>query len=155
QVIDTPTMVVDESIMIQNISEMQSMANSYGVALRPHIKTHKTPQIANLQVGHGAIGITCAKLGEAEAMVDAGMEDVLIAYPLFGEIKYGRLLNLMERARIIVAVDSRKAAESLSEAMAAADRSIDLYLEVNTGQNRSGVTAGKDAVKLAQEVSRM
>src|SRR5262249_39803343 len=67
QVIDTPTMVVDESIMIQNISEMQSMANSYGVALRPHIKTHKTPQIANLQVGHGAIGITCAKLGEAEA----------------------------------------------------------------------------------------
>ena len=73
QVIDTPTMVIDETIMQTNIDEMQSIASSFGVALRPHIKTHKTPQIALRQIAAGAVGITCAKLGEAEAMVDGGI----------------------------------------------------------------------------------
>jgi D-serine deaminase-like pyridoxal phosphate-dependent protein len=71
QVIDTPTMVVDETIMQTNIDEMQALANSFGVALRPHIKTHKTPQIALRQIAAGAVGITCAKLGEAEVMPTA------------------------------------------------------------------------------------
>ena len=79
QAIDTPTMVVDESVMQTNIDEMQSMANSFGVKLRPHIKTHKTPQIALRQIAAGATGITCAKLGEAEVMADGGVQDILIA----------------------------------------------------------------------------
>ena len=69
-VLDTPSMLVDETLMEQNISEMQALANSFGAQLRPHIKTHKTPQIALRQISHGARGITCAKLGEAEVMVD-------------------------------------------------------------------------------------
>ncbi|HEX3301520.1 MAG TPA: alanine racemase, partial [Thermomicrobiales bacterium] len=81
-VLDTPSMLVDETLMEQNISEMQALANSFGAQLRPHIKTHKTPQIALRQISHGARGITCAKLGEAEVMVEAGVEDVLMAYPV-------------------------------------------------------------------------
>src|SRR5215217_5800196 len=97
QLIDTPSMVVDEEILHTNIAEMASLAASLGVKLRPHIKTHKTPEIARLQIGAGAIGVTCAKIGEAEVMVDAGIEDVLLAYPTVGEIKIKRLMNLMER----------------------------------------------------------
>lgn len=155
QVLDTPCMVVDERIMSVNIAEMQSLAASFGVALRPHIKTHKTPQIAMLQLAAGAIGITCAKLGEAEAMVDGGVTDVLIAYPFYGATKIARLLPLMERARIIASVDSLEAAEWLSGQMTAAERSLELYLEVDTGQNRSGVPVGEAAVNVAVGIARM
>jgi D-serine deaminase-like pyridoxal phosphate-dependent protein len=155
QLIDTPSMVVDEEILHTNIAEMASLAASMSVDLRPHIKTHKTPEIARLQIGAGAIGVTCAKIGEAEVMVEAGVEDVLLAYPTVGEIKIKRLISLMERARIIVALDSHEAAEALSDAMSAEDRIIDVYVEVDTGQNRAGALAGKDAVRLALDFARM
>jgi D-serine deaminase-like pyridoxal phosphate-dependent protein len=154
-VLDTPSMLVDETLMEQNISEMQALANSFGAQLRPHIKTHKTPQIALRQISHGARGITCAKLGEAEVMIEAGVEDVLMAYPVVTEIKINRLLALMERARMIVALDSLDAAEALSAAMSRNDRSLDVYVEVNTGQDRAGQIAGDDAVKLALDIARM
>jgi len=155
QVIDTPAMVIDETIMQTNIDKMQSLASSLGVALRPHIKTHKTPRIALRQIAAGAVGITCAKLGEAEAMVDGGIHDVLIAFPTLGEPKIARLLNLMERARVIVGVDSHDAAAQLSPAMAARDRRLEVYIEVDTGQHRSGVAAGGPAVQLGLEIARM
>ena len=158
QTIDTPTMVVDEKIMQTNIDEMQALASSFGVALRPHIKTHKSAPIALRQIAAGAVGITCAKLGEAEAMVEAGegvIDDVLIAYPTLGETKVKRLLALMERARVIVAVDSREAAAQLSAGMAAEERQLEVYIEVDTGQHRSGVMAGNPAVELGLEVERM
>jgi D-serine deaminase-like pyridoxal phosphate-dependent protein len=155
QLLDTPCMVVDESIMQLNIDEMQSMANSFGVNLRPHIKTHKTPQIALRQIAAGASGITCAKLGEAEVMVDAGIDDVLIAYPTLGELKIRRLLGLMERARVIVAVDSLAAANELSTAMAAAERTLEIYIEVDTGQHRSGVLAGSPTVQFGLDVAKL
>jgi D-serine deaminase-like pyridoxal phosphate-dependent protein len=154
-VLDTPSMLVDESLMEQNISEMQALANSFGAQLRPHIKTHKTPQVALRQISHGARGITCAKLGEAEVMADAGVEDILIAYPVVTELKINRLIAVMEKARMIVAVDSLDAAEALSAAMSRNDRSLDVYVEVNTGQNRSGQLAGHDAVQLALDIARM
>jgi D-serine deaminase-like pyridoxal phosphate-dependent protein len=155
ETIDTPTMVVDETILHHNIAEMAALAKSLGVALRPHIKTHKTPQIARLQLAAGAVGITCAKLGEAEVMAGAGIEDILIAYPMVGELKIRRLLALMERARMRVALDSREAAEALSDALAAEDRAIDVYVEVNTGQDRAGALSGDEAVALALDLARM
>ncbi len=154
QLLDTPVMVVDETIMHTNIAEMQALANTYGVKLRPHIKTHKTPQIAMLQLAAGAIGLTCAKLGEAEAMVDGGATDILIAYPFYGPLKTRRLLALMERARVIVGLDSHTAAEALSAAMRAQDRTLDVYIEVNTGHNRSGLLPGDETVELATELAR-
>lgn len=155
QVLDTPCMVVDEATMQLNIDEMQALANSFGVNLRPHIKTHKTPQIALRQIAAGAVGITCAKLGEAEVMVDGGIKDVLIAYPTIGDLKIKRLLALMERARIIVAIDSREAASALSHAMTAAERTLEVYVEVDTGQHRSGVLAGSPTVQFGLDVARM
>jgi D-serine deaminase-like pyridoxal phosphate-dependent protein len=155
EILDTPTLVVDEDLMHQNIAEMAALARSLGVNLRPHIKTHKTPQIAKLQLAAGAIGITCAKVGEAEAMVEAGLDDVLIAYPVVSDLKIKRLVALMDRARMIVALDSREAAEALAAAVKAADRILDVYLEVNTGQDRAGARAGDEAVKLGLEIARL
>ena len=154
--LDTPCLVVDEDVLRRNIAEMAAFARSVGVALRPHIKTHKTPQIARLQLAAGAVGVTCAKIGEAEVMVAlGGVEDVLLAYPTVGETKIRRLLALMERARLIVALDSREAAEALSRAMVANGRVLDVYVEVNTGQNRAGLVAGEEAVALARDLARL
>ena len=154
--IDTPALIIDEPTMRRNIAGMQAFARSVKVGLRPHIKTHKTPQITRLQLAAGAVGITCAKLGEAEVMVSqADVGDVMIAYPVVGEAKIRRLIALMERARMIVAVDSLEVAEAIGRAMAAEDRVIDVYMEINTGQNRAGVLAGDEAVAFGQDLSRV
>ncbi len=154
--IDTPALVISEEILHRNIASMAAFARSVGVNLRPHIKTHKTVQIARLQVAAGAIGVACAKVGEAEVMVQqAGIQDVLLAYPTIGEPKVRRLLPLMEKARIVVAVDSLDAATMMSSAFSRHDRKLDVMLEINTGQNRSGVLVGDDAVKAAIAIARM
>ena len=155
QELDTPTMVIDDAIMNLNISEMQTMANSYGVNLRPHIKTHKMPEVARRQIAAGAVGVTCAKLGEAEVMADGGVTDILIAYPTIGAIKTRRLLSLMERVRMILAFDSREAAQAMSDAMVANGRTLEVYAEVNTGQNHAGVPFGDEAVSLALDIAKM
>lgn len=153
--IDTPALVVSELILQRNIAEMASFAKSVGVGLRPHIKTHKCVQIARLQIAAGAVGLTCAKVGEAEVMINqAGAQDILLAYPIIGEPKYRRIVELMEKARIIVSVDSMESVSHLSEAMNRYDRTIEVFLEINTGQNRSGVKSGDEAVAFAQDITR-
>jgi len=154
--VDTPALVVSEEILHRNIAGMAAFAASVDVSLRPHIKTHKTVQIARLQIAAGAIGVTCAKVGEAEVMVkEAGVEDVLLAYPTIGETKFRRLIALMDRARIVVAADSLEAAPMMSAAMTRYDRRLDVMLEVNTGQHRSGVSVGDEAVTMALAIARM
>ena len=153
--LDTPTMLVDEALMELNISEMQSLAVSLGCQLRPHIKTHKTPQIAMRQMAAGATGITCAKLGEAEVMAEAGVEDILMAYPVVTPIKLQRLLTVMEQTRMIVALDDLAVAELIATAMNRNDRTLEVYLEVNTGQNRAGKKWGDEAVDLAVSIARL
>jgi D-serine deaminase-like pyridoxal phosphate-dependent protein len=153
--IDTPALVVDESIMHQNIAEMASLAASLGVNLRPHIKTHKTPEIAKLQIAAGAVGIMCAKLGEAEVFADAGIEDIAIGYQIVGELKTLRLLKLMEKARITVSLDSPDVAQSLSDAMKRAGRKLAVYIEVDSGHHRAGVPIGDRTVKFAIDVARL
>jgi D-serine deaminase-like pyridoxal phosphate-dependent protein len=154
--IETPALVVDETILHRNISTMQAFANSVGVGLRPHIKTHKTPQITRLQIAAGAFGVTCAKVGEAEVMVnEAGVQDVLLAYPTLGDHKVERLLALQEKARVQIGIDSLEAAEIISRSLAKHDRSIDVFIELNTGQNRTGVLAGDTAVEFALKLARI
>jgi len=154
QVLDTPVMVVDEAILHRNIAEMQAFASSVGVNLRPHIKTHKTPRIARLQIQAGAVGVTCAKLGEAEVMArEAGVQDILIAYPIVGQPKIDRLLALMDHAHMTIAFDTFAAASALSAATAGAGRTLDLYLEVNTGQDRAGARAGEEALELGRRIA--
>ncbi len=108
--LDTPSLVIDLDVVEHNVAEMAQRTSHSGVRLRPHTKTHKMPEIARLQVEAGASGLTCAKVGEAEVMVAAGFDDILIAYPIYGQEKLARLQALREKARILVSLDSLEVA---------------------------------------------
>ncbi|MCX2727547.1 alanine racemase [Thermomicrobium sp. 4228-Ro] len=154
--LDTPCLVVDLDLLRRNIEEMSTYARSRGLALRPHLKTHKTAEIAALQQQAGAVGFTCAKLGEVEALADTGvLDDVLVAYQIVGAPKIGRLLSLLDRVRLTVAVDSIAVAEPLSQAVATAGRQLDVVIEIDTGLGRAGVAPGEPALRLAREVVQM
>ena len=153
--VDTPVLAIDLDIMERNISRMAEKAKRHGVKLRPHIKTHKSPQIAQLQVAAGATGVTAAKLGEAEVMVRGGIEDVLIAYPIVGEKKLARLEKLVTDAKVTVSLDSVDVAEGISRVGRRLGRRIPVYLEVDTGLKRVGVRPGAPATELAQAVARL
>src|SRR5580700_6917517 len=113
--LETPTLLVDANVLDRNLRKMASYCRDHKLALRPHTKTHKMPEIARLQLQHGAAGITAAKLGEAEVMADAGIKDILIVYPLWGEKKWSRLADLADRVRITVAIDSLAVANGISQ----------------------------------------
>jgi D-serine deaminase-like pyridoxal phosphate-dependent protein len=154
--LDTPCLVVHKPVLEQNIAEMAEYAQSLGIAMRPHQKTHKTAEIAKMQLAAGAHGVTCAKLGEAEALVDAGaVDDVFLAYQIVGPRKIARLLKLMDRARVSVAVDGVETAQALSEACAADGKTLDVIIEMNTGLNRAGILPGEETERLAEEVAAM
>ena len=114
--IETPAVLIDIGVMESNLSRMADYCRAHELALRPHTKTHKIPQIAHLQMRHGAAGITVAKLGEAEIMVTAGLNDILIVYPLWGTAKWRRLAQLAMRASVSVAMDSLEVASGISQA---------------------------------------
>src|SRR5262249_9447422 len=101
-VIDTPAVLLDLDVLERNVARMAERARGAAIRLRPHAKTHKTADIARLQLAAGAAGLTVAKVGEAEAYADAGFRDLFVAYPVVGELKARRLLALAERARIAV-----------------------------------------------------
>lgn len=139
--IDTPALLVDFDTLVANVDSMASRMLGKGVALRPHAKTHKSPQIAHIQLDRGACGLTVASLGEAEVFADAGCEDVFIAYPLYASPrKAPRLRALAGRVRLSVGLDSLEAARALVAADAAA--LVSVLIEVDSGQHRSGVLPG-------------
>ena len=131
---------------------MAHVGRENGVALRPHVKTHKIPGIARQQLGAGAAGITVAKVSEAEVMADGGMEDIFIAYPLVTEAKIRQAMRLGERVRLVVGVDSLEGARRLSAV--AEGRTLEVRLEVDTGLRRTGVLYD-EAVGLAGEIEGM
>jgi D-serine deaminase-like pyridoxal phosphate-dependent protein len=153
--LDTPSLVIDLDVMARNIEEMAAVARAAGVRLRPHTKSHKSPEIARMQLDAGAIGVTVAKLGEAEVMVDAEIDDVLIAYPLVGERKLARLRALMDRARIRTTTDSVEVAEGLGTVGRDLGRDIEILIEVDTGLHRVGRAPGAPTVELVREVARV
>ena len=114
--VDTPALVVDLDLLEQNISYMSPFFRDKGVSWRPHTKGQKIPEIAHLQIAAGAIGITCAKLSEAEVMAPKGIRDILVANQVVGEHKASRLAKLLDIADVMVAVDSLVNAEQLSQA---------------------------------------
>jgi D-serine deaminase-like pyridoxal phosphate-dependent protein len=152
---DTPELIVDLAALLGNVERTARAADAAGVALRPHIKTHKLPEIARMQLEAGAVGIQVAKLGEAEIMVDSGVDDVLIGYPIVGRLKVERLMSLAERARITVSLDSLAVAEPIAAAAAERGISIGLLVELDTGLSRIGVAPGPDAVELAERVAEL
>jgi D-serine deaminase-like pyridoxal phosphate-dependent protein len=153
--LDTPALLVDLDRLENNIFRMAEFAKSRGVHLRPHTKTHKCPEIAKMQIAAGAHGITCAKLGEAEVMAAAGLDDILVANEIIGEQKFKRLIELSQKAKICIAVDSVFGARSLNAALAHANQTIEVVIEINCGQNRGGVMPGEETLRLAKEIAQL
>lgn len=146
----TPAVVVDLDRVERNISRVQGVCDRAGVANRPHIKTHKSPALAKMQVAAGAKGITCQKLGEAEVMVDGGLDNILISYNILGTEKTGRLGKLLERASITVAADNPTVIEGLPPAAEIAGRPLGVVIECDTGRKRAGVETAREAIELAR-----
>ena len=153
--LDTPALIVDIDKLKFNIRDMADFAADSSFQLRPHVKTHKTPEIGKLQLEAGAVGLTVAKLSEAEVFIEAGCEEILVAYPLVGPIKHRRLIELCQRARITTVVDHADIAEGLSQSMSAQGLELPVMVEVDTGLNRCGVQPGAAARDLAQQVARL
>ena len=148
----TPAVVIDLDIVTHNIARLQAACEARGLANRPHIKTHKSPELAAMQREAGAAGITCQKLGEAEIMVDSGFDDILISYNLIGEEKIARLAALIPRARIIVAADNPVAVDAYAQAAKRAGKPLEVVIECDTGRKRAGVESVADAIALAERI---
>ena len=138
--LDTPTTLIDLDRLEKNIREWQAHADKCGVKFRSHIKTHKIPEIARMQVAAGARGIVCAKVSEAEPFAAAGIEDICIAYPVFGETKWQRAAALATQVRsLTVNCDSEEAARGLSKAAAKAGTTIHAQIDIDSGLHRGGI----------------
>ena len=143
--VDTPALVLDKAKLERNIRRMADFAAGGPAKLRPHAKTHKCVEIAKLQLDAGAVGITCAKVGEAEALADGGIADILIANQIVGPLKIARLVELAKRCAVTVAVDDAENVRRLSAAAVAAGVSLRVFVEINVGMDRCGVEPGEPA----------
>jgi D-serine deaminase-like pyridoxal phosphate-dependent protein len=146
--LETPVPVIDLDRVERNLARMQAYADGHGLALRPHIKTHKLPRFAQRQMALGAVGITCQKLGEAEVMADAGLTDILLSYPLIGPDKARRLAALARRVTMRVALDNPLALETVARAAQESGRQIGVLVEFDSGMKRTGVVSLDEALSL-------
>jgi D-serine deaminase-like pyridoxal phosphate-dependent protein len=147
--------VVDVDRLDRNLRRWQDECDRLGLANRPHIKTHKSVEIARRQLELGAVGLTCQKLGEAETMVDAGFDDILIAFNLVGDRKLDRLAELMRRATVRVSFDDPALLPGLASAARAAGEELGVLVDCDTGLGRTGVTEPARAAELAREAARI
>lgn len=152
--LETPAVLVDADIAERNIERYQAYCSEHGIALRPHIKTHKTREFARRQVAAGAVGITCQKISEAEVMAEAGLNDILITYNIIGAQKLTRLQALARRITLSVTADSDTVIDGLSEAFQDAPGPLSVLVECDTGAHRCGVTSPQAAVGLAQAIDK-
>src|SRR3984893_14186468 len=144
----TPVAVVDEEVVERNLARMAKLAADHNVKLRPHAKTHKSAYMAQRQMAHGAVGLTCATFTEAEVFADAGVDDLLIAHPPVGRPKLERLAALAARVkRLAVSFDDVAIAKALPP-------SVEVLWEVDPGQHRVGTPPGKPTVKAVEELIR-
>jgi D-serine deaminase-like pyridoxal phosphate-dependent protein len=151
--LETPAVVVDLDVMDRNLTRMAAYCREQKLLLRPHTKSHKIPELAKRQLAGGATGITVAKLGEAEVMLNAGITDILIAYPIVGEKKTAHLARLAEEATITVALDSEAAARGVSAAAERQGTTIKVLVEMDVGFGRCGLGNEKDLLALAQTIA--
>lgn len=153
--LETPVPVVDIDRMEANIARLQAYLDDHQIANRPHIKTHKIPAIAKMQMDAGAIGITCQKVSEAEVMADAGFDDIFLPYNIIGEAKLKRLMGLAARIKISVTTDSAFTARGLSNAAMLADLPLPVLIECDTGGGRCGVQSPQEAAELARLIGSL
>ena len=153
--VDTPALILDLDRFEANLGRLMAAARDCGVRVRPHAKSHKSLQIAHRQIAAGCVGICVQKVGEAEVFLAGGIRDVLITNEIVGERKLRRLAqlsNMFSPARVGVCVDDAAVVRQLSRVCAEQDAQLDVYVEVDVGQNRAGVPDATSAVELAREV---
>ena len=152
--LDTPALLVDLDAMERNIARIAGACREAGIGWRPHTKGQKVPAIAHQLLAAGAIGITCAKLGEAEVMAAAGIRDIMVANQIAGAQKIARLVRLRRSADVIVAVDEAANVAALASAAREAGVQLRVVIEVNIGLNRAGVEPGEPCLELARIIAR-
>jgi len=151
--VDTPSLVVELDAFEHNLQRMSELVSSAGVRLRAHAKTHKCAAIAKRQMALGAVGVCCQKVSEAEALVDAGVTNVLLSNQVVGTRKIHRLADLATRGHIAVCVDDAGNVVELSTAASAAAIELDVLVEIDVGAGRCGVEPGPAALTVAQQVA--
>ena len=152
--LDTPVAIVDLDKLAANIARFQHYLDEHGIANRPHIKTHKIPEIAHMQLKAGAVGITCQKIGEAEVMAQAGIGDIFLPYNIIGESKLERLMRLARRVKLSVTADSAFTLRGLSEAAQREGLELETLVEFDSGGGRCGVQSPQEAADLARTIAR-
>lgn len=150
----TPQVLVDNSRLRANMDRAQALANAAGVRLRPHAKTHKSPILATWQMERGAVGVCCAKVGEAEVFVDAGIADIRLPYPV-NPANASRVIGLLDRAAISIIVDHRDVARGWSDAMQRAGRTLDVLIKVDVGFHRCGIDPAADPLAFVQTIASL
>ena len=151
--LSTPALVVDRAVLIANLEAADRLVRGTGTHLRPHVKTHRTPAIALLQQTAEARGVTCATVGEAEVMVAAGIDDVLIANEIVSPAKLGRVVELARRARVMLAADAGEPLLALARTAARAGVVVGVLVDVDVGLGRCGVRSASEARELALTVA--
>jgi D-serine deaminase-like pyridoxal phosphate-dependent protein len=152
--LETPAVLIDLDIVERNIETMQELCDTLGIVFRPHIKTHKSPFIAQMQLKAGAVGIACQKVSEAEVFAEAGFTDIQLPYNIVGQSKANRLAALAARGVIItVTADSVPVVDGLAAAAQSAGTTINIMVELVGVNNRTGVTTPQDALALAQHIA--
>jgi D-serine deaminase-like pyridoxal phosphate-dependent protein len=150
----TPQVVIDRSRLLNNIGRVQQLASDAGMRLRPHAKTHKSPIVAKLQIERGAVGICCAKVGEAEVFAEAGIQDIRLPYPV-NPSNAPRILALMKKTRISIIIDHLDVARGWSAAMQKTKRTLDVLVKVDVGFHRCGIDPGSSALPFITSVASM
>jgi D-serine deaminase-like pyridoxal phosphate-dependent protein len=146
----TPALVIDEAILDANIARTAQFATTAGLSLRPHVKTHKSIEIARRQLAAGAVGITVATLSEASVFADAGFTDIFVAYPLWiDEFKLPVLAHVLARSFVLLGVDSVEGVTHLARTGLAKTGRLEIMIEVDSGHHRSGVRPGDAGVLAA------
>lgn len=151
--LDTPVAIVELDKLEANITRLQTYLDQHGIAGRPHIKTHKIPEIAHMQVKAGAVGITCQKIGEAEVMAQAGIKDIFLPYNIIGQAKLERLMRLAQQVKLSVTADSEFTVRGLSGAARPAGVELPVLVECDTGFKRCGVQTPQEAADLARIIA--
>lgn len=152
--LDTPALTIDLDVVERNIAATQEYFTGRGIRFRPHIKTHKLPILAHRQLAAGAVGIAVQKLGEAEVMAAAGIDDILICYNILGRPKLERLARLARQVNLSVVADSEVTVDGLAEAAGAEGATVGVLIEMDTGGGRVGVQTPEEAVHLAERIAR-
>lgn len=154
--LDTPSLLIDKNILKANINKMQKLCNDNGINLRPHIKTHKSPVIAKMQLKAGAIGIAAAKISEAEVFAGNGFNDIQIANIIIGPDKISKLYKLHEQVeRLTCGIDSAEGAAMLSSFFHSKKKILNVFIIINSGLNRCGVDSKEELLNLAKDIQNM